>query len=199
MLLLSVNGTYTYSALYMGDSSHVSYLCRFLHSIFFCACAHLRVSQSMKQTRCRSDSAYILMSSPAENFWRDPFAWQSLHCESIGLVMFTVSVINTVLELVLALLPLPVIFDLNLSRRQQLSVLSILCLGIMVTILGCVRTWFVWKSLIGSWDISWWGGPHWIVSEVENNVALVSQLVILSPNRSLFCRFAHVCRHFVQL
>ena len=83
------------------------------------------------------------------------------------------SLINTILELVVALLPVPVIFNVNMDRRQQWSIISLLCLGVLVTMLGMVRTWIVWESLIASDDATWWGGPHWTVSEVENNVAIV--------------------------
>lgn len=50
--------------------------------------------------------------------------------------------------------------------------------------LGMVRTWIVWESLIASNDATWWGGPHWTVSEVENNVAIVSWRQFLSCIRS---------------
>jgi len=100
--------------------------------------------------------------------------WDTLKCTNIANVVFTMSVINTILELTVALLPLPVIFSVNMSRRQRWSVISILCLGILVTILGIVRCWFVWQALVATYDATWWGGVHWTVSEVENNTALVS-------------------------
>lgn len=91
------------------------------------------------------------------------------------------SIINTVLELIVTLLPLPFIIGLNMSLRQKFSVFGILNLGIFISIVGCVRCWFVWKALVSTWDVSWWGVPHWVVSEVENNLALVS-LHSIHPN-----------------
>jgi hypothetical protein len=87
------------------------------------------------------------------------------------------SIVNTFLELVVALLPLPVILSVKMTARQRWSIISILCLGVLVFLLGIVRSWFVWHALIATYDATWWGGPHWTVSEVENNVALVRDVV----------------------
>jgi hypothetical protein len=84
------------------------------------------------------------------------------------------AIINTLLELVVAILPVPVIFRVNMDRRQRWSIISLLCLGILVTMLGIIRCWFVYHALIATDDATWWGEPHWTVSEVENNVAIVS-------------------------
>jgi hypothetical protein len=89
--------------------------------------------------------------------------------------MFTMSIINTTMELVIALLPVPVVFRLQMSRRQRWSVISVLSLGVLVFLVGCVRTYYVYMCLLGTWDITWWTGPHWLCSEVENNVAIVSK------------------------
>ena len=89
--------------------------------------------------------------------------------------MFIMSIINTTMELVIALLPIPVVFTLQMSRRQRWSVISVLSLGVLVFLVGCVRTFYVYKCLLDTWDITWWTGPHWICSEVENNVAIVSR------------------------
>jgi hypothetical protein len=81
------------------------------------------------------------------------------------------AVINTCMESLVAILPIPVIFNLQMEKRW--SVLSLLSLGFLVTIVGCVRTYFVWKGFLDTYDITWWSEQHWICSEVENDLALV--------------------------
>lgn len=77
------------------------------------------------------------------------------------------------MELTLALLPLPVIFSLDLTKRQRWTIASVLSLGVLIFVVGVVRTYFVYKCLLDTWDMTWWATPQWICSEVENNLALV--------------------------
>jgi len=85
----------------------------------------------------------------------------------------TMAIMNTIMELMVALLPLPIVFSLNMSRRQRWGVVGILSLGVTVFVVGCVRCWFIYHGFLETWDISWWSGPHWTVSEVENSLALL--------------------------
>jgi rhodopsin domain-containing protein len=104
----------------------------------------------------------------------DPSKINSVKCIHTGYFLFAVSVLNTIIELFVALLPIPVVYNLKMGQQQRLSVISILCLGLLVFLAGCVRCVFVYKSLVATWDVTWWSGPQWICSEVENNLALVS-------------------------
>src|ERR1700753_118525 len=61
-------------------------------------------------------------------------------CFDLGKFLFTVTIINTVLELVVAILPVPVIFTMQMSKGQQWSVACLLSLGVLTTSVGCVRT-----------------------------------------------------------
>jgi hypothetical protein len=117
---------------------------------------------------------WLIIYRPPSNFWRHPLAVTAMGCSNVGDIVFSTGVINTALELAVALLPIPYIFSVKMDRRQRLSIMSLLCLGVLVAILGVVRCRFVWIALISSNDVTWWAGPHWTVSEVENNVAIVS-------------------------
>jgi hypothetical protein len=71
-----------------------------------------------------------------------------------------------------------------MEKRQRWSVISLLCLGFLVTIVGCVRTFYIWKAFVQTYDSSWWSEEHWLCSEVENDVALVRALVSNLPRAS---------------
>lgn len=119
--------------------------------------------------------AYVITLSlacrPLSMLWSNDY---NPVCFDLGKFLFTVTIINTILELVVAILPVPVIFTMQMSKGQQWSVACLLSLGVLTTSVGCVRTFFVYKALISSDDIVWWSEPHFITSEVENSVALVS-------------------------
>jgi hypothetical protein len=83
------------------------------------------------------------------------------------------SVINTLLELVCALLPIPAVLSLNMDKRQRWSVISVLSLGVLVFLVGWVRIYFVYKVMLESYDSTWWAEAQWMVSEVENDLSLV--------------------------
>ena len=50
----------------------------------------------------------------------------------------------------------------------------LLSAGIVVTIAGVVRTYFIWKSLIDTYDETWFTYPLWICAALELDIAVVS-------------------------
>jgi hypothetical protein len=94
-------------------------------------------------------------------------------CIRISDFLFITAVITTILEFVVAILPVPVIFSLEMDRNQQWSVACLLSMGILTTLAGCVRTYYVYKGWVNTYDYFWWAEPHWISSGVENSVAIV--------------------------
>jgi hypothetical protein len=77
----------------------------------------------------------------------------------------------------MAALPLPVVYQLRMKSGQRWAVISLLCLGSLVAVVGSVRTYYVW-FLFSNDDLTWYAGPHWICSEVEICVAMVSSILI---------------------
>lgn len=81
------------------------------------------------------------------------------------------SAINTVTELVVALLPIPVVINLKMEAKQRWAVIALLSLGIFVSIVGAVRTYYAWMAF-SSYDLTWYATPHWIAAIVEINLAI---------------------------
>jgi hypothetical protein len=103
--------------------------------------------------------------------------WSSeLHpqCLNPGHFLLAASILITILELIVALLPIPVVFSLEMDRNQQWSVACLLSMGLLTTMTGAVRCYFVYKAWLSSYDLFWWSEPSWIVAEVENSIAIVS-------------------------
>lgn len=88
--------------------------------------------------------------------------------------MQAAGVLNTFAEFVMALLPLIAVFRLKVDKRKRWEVLGLLSLGFFVFFIGIWRTFFIWRALT-TYDLTWWLGPQWVASEIENFTALVWQ------------------------
>jgi hypothetical protein len=72
-----------------------------------------------------------------------------------GSATFAEAVLNTFSEAVVAALPLPIILTLPMSNSQRRLVVALLCGGVFVVVVGCVRVYFVWQTF-ATYDPSWW-------------------------------------------
>lgn len=68
---------------------------------------------------------------------------------------------------------MPLIWRLKLPVRQRIAVISIFGMGIVVNVAGAVRTAFVYKSMLGSYDTTWVGWPIFLAAAIEINLGLV--------------------------
>ena len=83
---------------------------------------------------------------------------------------------NTLADLLITLLPIPVILKLQMPRRQRIGVVILLSLGLVVTIAGALRTYYLWYDLVDSYDVTWLSYPLWISATVEIYLGLVSKI-----------------------
>lgn len=91
-----------------------------------------------------------------------------------GVSTLAAGVVNCVADLLCTVLPIPVVLSLRMPLRQRVGVCFLLSAGIVVTIAGVVRTYFIWKSLIATYDESWFTYPLWISAALEIDIAVVS-------------------------
>lgn len=59
--------------------------------------------------------------------------------------------------------------------RQRFGVAILFALGMVVTIAGVVRTWYIYKSFFLEDDTTWYAYPLWIAAAVEIDLGVVSQ------------------------
>lgn len=86
-------------------------------------------------------------------------------------------VINSFSDLLTTVLPIPIVLRLQMPLKQRIGVCILLCLGFVVTIAGSLRTYYTWKSLLDSWDETWYAYPLWIAAAVELDLGLVNKLL----------------------
>ncbi|KAL4883316.1 hypothetical protein BJY04DRAFT_216616 [Aspergillus karnatakaensis] len=95
------------------------------------------------------------------------------HCLNDGAIVFSASTINIITDVVVTILPMPLIWKLKLPVRQRLAVISIFGLGIIVDVAGSIRTAYVYKSMLASYDTTWEGWPVLLAATIEINVGLI--------------------------
>jgi hypothetical protein len=61
-----------------------------------------------------------------------------------------------------------------MPRRQKYAVALLFSMGIIVTVAGIVRTYYIYVSLIGEYDQTWYAYPLWIAAAVEIDLGVVS-------------------------
>lgn len=112
------------------------------------------------------------MNSPVHAYW-DVEPTYPHHCLNDGAIVFAASVINIFTDFIVTVLPMPMIWNLKLPTRQRIAVMSIFGLGIVVNVAGSVRTVYVYKSMMASYDTTWLGWPILLAASVEINTGLV--------------------------
>lgn len=87
--------------------------------------------------------------------------------------MFNASIVNVVLEFLTMLVPIPIIWQLSLPKRQRLAVIAIFGLGFVVCVAGALKTHYVHTGIGESYDEQWDVYPLWILTIVEADVGLI--------------------------
>ncbi|KAL4966792.1 uncharacterized protein BDV14DRAFT_34997 [Aspergillus stella-maris] len=123
-----------------------------------------------------SSALFILFSifqcRPIHAYW-DLEPQYTHTCLNDGAIVFSASTINIFTDVLTTILPMPLIWKLKLPARQRLAVMAIFGLGIVVDVAGAIRTVYVWKSMIASYDITWEGWPILLAATVEINLGLI--------------------------
>lgn len=77
-------------------------------------------------------------------------------------------------DIVVNILPLPIVAKLKIPLRRRMSIGALLSLGAVATFAGIVREYWIYRTLVATVDSTWEALPLWICTDVEIYVALVS-------------------------
>lgn len=95
----------------------------------------------------------------------------------------TLGALLSAADLIVNVLPLPIVARLNVPLRQRVAATLLLSLGTIATAAGVVREVYIYRAFIGSKDSTWNALPLWICADVEIYIGLVSQFNI-SPTKT---------------
>ncbi|THZ19006.1 hypothetical protein D6C89_07985 [Aureobasidium pullulans] len=114
----------------------------------------------------------VFLCTPVEAYWVFPMM-KNARCLDEGPVTLVAGVLNCISDLLVTLLPIPIIMGLNMPLRQRIGVSILLSLGLVVTVAGVVRTYYIWRTLMDTYDETWDSMPLYICATVEIDLAIL--------------------------
>lgn len=113
-------------------------------------------------------------SSPVRAYWTIPGMPHSTCRSTEGIEAFVASVLYCVCDVVVLALPIPVVWQLQLSVRKRLEITALLGVGLIATAAGCLRTYYIWRLSFKTWDASWTAYSIYLSCCLEVNLGIVS-------------------------
>lgn len=98
---------------------------------------------------------------------------KNARCLDEGPVTLVAGVLNCISDLTVTILPIPIIMGLNMPFKQRLGVTALLSLGLIVTVAGVVRTYYIWRTLMDTYDETWDSMPLYICATVEIDLSIL--------------------------
>ncbi|XP_014557341.1 hypothetical protein COCVIDRAFT_37248 [Bipolaris victoriae FI3] len=104
--------------------------------------------------------APIVGCQPIEAFWEqfDPIKklqGYEFHCFDEGADVLAASIISATQDLLTAILPTFLYWNLQIPLRQKLALFGIFAMGYGVVALGALRAYYSWHAFYNTYDITW--------------------------------------------
>ncbi|OJJ62486.1 hypothetical protein ASPSYDRAFT_196211 [Aspergillus sydowii CBS 593.65] len=94
------------------------------------------------------------------------------HCANREMILFTGSLLSTILDFLIMLIPIPLAWQLDLPLKQRLGVLGMLLLGLLICACGAIKTRYLYVLFV-TYDDAWVATPIWILSALELHVGIL--------------------------
>jgi hypothetical protein len=116
--------------------------------------------------------APILGCQPISAYWDQVDIFKRLrgykyHCFDEGADLFAASVISATQDLLTAVLPTFLYWDLQVPVRQKVALFGIFALGYGVVGLGGLRAYYTWRTFYETYDVTWSTYDLFFVSMLE--------------------------------
>jgi hypothetical protein len=86
--------------------------------------------------------AMVFQCTPIAFFWDGWRGQMDGFCGvDVRLFGFVRGAVEIFLDLVILTLPLPMLAKLNMSRKKKLQIMSMFCVGFIITVVSCLRLW----------------------------------------------------------
>lgn len=110
---------------------------------------------------------------PVQYYWEFPPSTDG-HCLDEGIATLVAGVLNLAADFLATITPIPLVMRLNMRLKYRIGVSVLFGLGFIVIVAGIVRTYYIWKGLMDTYDETWYAYPLWIAAAVEIDVGVVS-------------------------
>ncbi|KAI9815764.1 MAG: hypothetical protein M1827_002160 [Pycnora praestabilis] len=94
-------------------------------------------------------------------------------CISQGVFLLVFGIINVILDFLYFILPVPLIWTLQLPLRQRIAVSSLFLLGTVSCICSIIRVYYSDLAMRRSDDITWWLYPQTLAAALEIDLGLI--------------------------
>ncbi|KAF1364417.1 hypothetical protein EJ07DRAFT_100167 [Lizonia empirigonia] len=103
-------------------------------------------------------------------------AWRSqneLTCRNEGVIIVSVAAISTVQDFIICLLPVFLIWSLQIPKTQKFALCGIFGLGLVTCVCGILRTYYATYLYYYTYDITWYAYYGWIWTALEADLAVI--------------------------
>ncbi|KAM5441322.1 hypothetical protein MferCBS31731_003752 [Microsporum ferrugineum] len=116
---------------------------------------------------------------PLTNYWNS-FLQKGCMDEEIRLLPAIYS--NAVMDVMILLTPCPTLWRLHLPVRDRIVLIVMMCLGLIACVAGCVKSYYMYQTLVGTYDVTWEGYKVWVWTDIEVNLAVIcASIPVLRP------------------
>jgi hypothetical protein len=126
----------------------------------------------------------VLVSTPWNCFHRltngrpikAVWAWppiENASCVRRAEVIFSGGIVKILIDVLLIALPYLLISKIKLTPRERFAVLSLFSLGILVTIFGSLRSYYVWQIYFRTGDFTWYAYWAYFWSAMEHYIGVI--------------------------
>lgn len=95
-------------------------------------------------------------------------------CWDDGLLTVGCGIANTLADLMVTILPIPLIARLELPRRRRIGAFIFVGTGFFICAAGAARAFYTWRSLISSYDQTWESYGMFMSAAIEIDLGVVS-------------------------
>jgi hypothetical protein len=114
----------------------------------------------------------IFQCRPVSDYWKLTDVPQP-NCINQTRTLLAAGVVNILTDIMVVIVPIYVVWKLQLKRRQKIAVVCLFGLGFCSVAAGIARTYFMYLCTV-SWDQIWLSYPVWMMSAIELYVGIVS-------------------------
>ncbi|KAF2741723.1 hypothetical protein M011DRAFT_318559 [Sporormia fimetaria CBS 119925] len=123
--------------------------------------------------------SFVIMFSysPIEGFWRIyDVAWRAenrMTSLDEGAIIIAVTVLGTIHDIIVCALPIILVWNLRINRRQKTGLTIIFGAGVLCCICGAMRTYYAIYVYHYTYDITWWAFHGWIWTALEADLGII--------------------------
>ncbi|KAF2651697.1 hypothetical protein K491DRAFT_84074 [Lophiostoma macrostomum CBS 122681] len=119
----------------------------------------------------------VFSCSPVEGYWHlFDIAWRLQHevkCHNEGAEIVSVVVVSTLQDFFICALPIFLVWNLQIPRRQKAALIGIFGMGLVTCVCGIMRTYYAIYVYYYTYDITWIAFYGWIWTALEADLAVI--------------------------